>query len=393
MPSEKNSELLLSKERCNDFSCELTKEIKYYFQHNSLNRYANGLMVIKMCSCLGFYLALYFFILSGYIPLKYSFALWGLLGVANAMTGTVIFHDAGHNNISKEKKTNVFFFWLSGVLVGQYPKVWKLQHNRMHHAWPNIDGDDGDIRQPLLRLSPQQDWRWFHKYQVYYASFLYFFLNLGMVIPRDFRKLVTFRKMDLIKTNNSLIGSILGTVVLKLIYFCIHLYIPATVLDVSMGTIIGLYFVMCLIEGLMLSFMFLPNHIMPSCSFPKHRYQSKNWHVHQLQNTTNHSAKNKLVTWLLGGLNFHIEHHLFPNICHTHLSDIADIVKNIAYKYNLGYNEKKTWIAAIADHYRMLYLLGNNQEMSPRRFRSKFVVAPGGAQTNVETTVMLRRNQ
>jgi linoleoyl-CoA desaturase len=365
MPSEKNSDLLFSKETYNDFSRELSKEVKDYFANNSLNRYADSFMVIKMCSCLGVYLALYYLILSGYISLKYSFVLWGLLGVANVMIGTVIFHDAGHNNISKVKKINVFFSWLSGVLVGQSPRVWKLQHNRLHHAWPNIEGNDGDVHQPFLRLSPQQDWRWFHKYQVHYASFLYLFLNLGMVITRDFRKLVIFRKMNLIKTNNSLIGSIFGTVALKLVYFFIHLYIPATVLGVSMEIIIGMFLVMCSIEGLLLSLMFLPNHIMPSCRFPKDRYQSKNWHVHQLQNTTNHSPKNKLTTWVLGGLNFHIEHHLFPNICHTHLPDIADIVKTLTDKYNLGYNEKKSWIAAIADHYRMLYLLGNNRKIPP----------------------------
>ena len=138
MPSENNSDLLFSKETYNDFSRELSKEVKDYFANNSLNRYADSFMVIKMCSCLGVYLALYFFILSGYISLKYSFVLWGLLGVANVMIGTVIFHDAGHNNISKVKKINVFFSWLSGVLVGQSPIVWKLQHNRLHHAWPNI---------------------------------------------------------------------------------------------------------------------------------------------------------------------------------------------------------------------------------------------------------------
>jgi len=121
---------------------------------------------------------------------------------------------------------------------------------------------------------------------------------------------------------------------------------------------------------------------MPSCRFPKDRYQSKNWHVHQLQNTTNHSPKNKLTTWVLGGLNFHIEHHLFPNICHTHLPDIADIVKTLTDKYNLGYNEKKSWIAAIADHYRMLYLLGNNRKTPPPPSRWKFVATQGGDQTH-----------
>ena len=101
---EKTDDLLFSKETYNDFSRELSKEVKYYFANNGLNRYADSFMAIKIFSCLAFYIAVYFFILSGYISLKYSFILWGLLGVVNVMIGTVIFHDAGHHNISKEKK-------------------------------------------------------------------------------------------------------------------------------------------------------------------------------------------------------------------------------------------------------------------------------------------------
>ena len=80
--------------------------------------------------------------------------------------------------------------------------------------------------------------------------------------------------------------------------------------------------------------------------------------IHQLKTTANFAKHSKLVTWYVGGLNFQIEHHLFPNICHVHYKKISNIVKATAEEYGILYNDKKTYFGAVRSHYKMLKELG-----------------------------------
>ena len=71
--------------------------------------------------------------------------------------------------------------------------------------------------------------------------------------------------------------------------------------------------------GLILSVVFQCAHVMEPNEFNspnENRVVDKNWFVHQLNTTCNFAMNSKLLSWFIGGLNFQIEHHLFPNICH-----------------------------------------------------------------------------
>lgn len=82
------------------------------------------------------------------------------------------------------------------------------------------------------------------------------------------------------------------------------------------------------------------------------------WAVHEVLTTANFARNNRLLNWYIGGLNFQIEHHLFPHICHIHYRHIAPIVERTAKEYGLKYNEKPTFRAALASHVRRLRELG-----------------------------------
>jgi linoleoyl-CoA desaturase len=77
-----------------------------------------------------------------------------------------------------------------------------------------------------------------------------------------------------------------------------------------------------------------------------------------------------LISWFVGGLNFQVEHHLFPNICHVHYPEIAKIVKNTSEEFGIPYLEYKTFGGAVASHFRTLYRLGND------KLKSKVLVTP-----------------
>ena len=78
-----------------------------------------------------------------------------------------------------------------------------------------------------------------------------------------------------------------------------------------------------------------------------------------MNTTLNFAGKDKLLSWFVGGLNYQVEHHLFPNISHVHYSKIAPIVESTALEFNVPYHNVLSFRSALAQHTRMLYRLGH----------------------------------
>jgi linoleoyl-CoA desaturase len=82
------------------------------------------------------------------------------------------------------------------------------------------------------------------------------------------------------------------------------------------------------------------------------------WAIHQLLTTSDFAPKSKLLTWFTGGLNYQIEHHLFPNISHVHYKKLSSVVKETAKKHGLPYHVQSTFFSAVLNHTKMLRSLG-----------------------------------
>jgi linoleoyl-CoA desaturase len=85
---------------------------------------------------------------------------------------------------------------------------------------------------------------------------------------------------------------------------------------------------------------------------------NQNWYIHQLETTANFSNNKSFFSWFIGGLNYQIEHHLFPTICHVHYHDLSKIVKKTALEYNVPYHASNTFLGALNHHYKHLKLMG-----------------------------------
>jgi linoleoyl-CoA desaturase len=120
---------------------------------------------------------------------------------------------------------------------------------------------------------------------------------------------------------------------------------------------------MGLFAGFILSIVFQLAHTLDSTEFPLVTDKETNmlpeeFAIHQIKTTANFATKNKLISWLVGGLNFQIEHHLFPKISHIHYPAISKIVKAVCLEYQLEYIEYPTMTKAIGAHVRYLKLMG-----------------------------------
>ena len=81
------------------------------------------------------------------------------------------------------------------------------------------------------------------------------------------------------------------------------------------------------------------------------------WAVHELMTTSDFARNNLFLNWYAGGLNFQIEHHLFPNICHIHYRKIAPIVQKTADEFGFTYNLKPTFMSSFISHDKRLKAL------------------------------------
>lgn len=352
--------LKFAKESEGEFYKTLKRRINSYFEQNDIPRTGNLSMYLKSVVMLLLYFVPYIIIITGTVTEPLGFvALWVLMGVGMSGIGLSIMHDANHGAYSQNRAVNRAM-GLTMNAIGCNASTWKLQHNVLHHSYTNIHGADEDIdTSGLMRFSPHQSRKWFHRFQHYYAWFFYGLMTINRITAKDFTQMVRFRKIGLVK--NAYRREIMQIVLWKVLYFSYMLVLPLLLLPVSPWLIIVSFVFMHMVNGLILSLVFQSAHVMPTSEFhaPDDSGTMKNnWAVHQMLTTANFSPANKALTWFIGGLNFQIEHHLFSNICHVHYKNLSSIVKTTAEEFGIPYISNRTFISAIADHARFLKKLG-----------------------------------
>lgn len=346
-----------------EFITDLKKQVKNYFDQNNISTYGNSQMVLKTIVMFSLYLVPYFLMVFGVVTnIWLVLGMWTIMGIGNTGIGLSIMHDANHGAYSKNKHVNKYLSYVMN-LIGANSFIWKIQHNVLHHSFTNIEGMDEDIDPgPLMRLSPHAPLLKAHKHQHIYGWFLYGLMTFLWLTTKDFKQLVRYKKLGLMKTQKRSFRSVLTeAIVSKVFYYAYALIIPLIFIQAPWYIILSGFFMMHFMTGLALGLIFQPAHVMPSADFPlpdKESSVENNWAVHQLFTTTNFAPKSKVFSWFVGGLNYQIEHHLFPNICHVHYKKISEIVKAKTEEYGLPYYSQETFYAAIREHAKMLKKLG-----------------------------------
>lgn len=356
----------LNKDKSHFFNT-LRANIDNYFVSNNISKYANASMVIKTILLLSAYVIPYFLILMfplSFLPLLGMFV---LMGFSMAGIGMAIMHDANHGAYSRNKYVNKLLGYTLNM-VGVTVFNWKLQHNILHHTYTNIHGMDDDLDgPPAVRFSPHHPLKPIHKYQHIYVFFFYSLLTLNWVVIKDIAQIIRYRKNGVSRTNKKEhIKNILILVFSKISYLFYMIVVPCIFFNYNFLPIITGFIVMHLISGVVLSVTFQLAHTVNHASFPlpndKNEIENE-WAIHQLTTTVDFARKSKFLNWYLGGLNFQVEHHLFPGICHIHYKSLSEIVKKTAEEFGISYLENPTLVSAIRSHLQTLKRFGN--EIAP----------------------------
>jgi linoleoyl-CoA desaturase len=341
------------------FTLELKKKVEAYFTENNIKPTGTWKLYSKTLLLCGFAVFTYIILLSGIAPSWVNVIFCVLMGLNFAAIGFNVMHDGAHGSYSSKKWVNDLMSYSLNALGGS-SFLWKVKHNVMHHAYTNIEGHDDDIDiKPLIRTNTHQPRYWYHSYQHIYSFILYTTTYIIWIAFRDFSKYfsgkVSNRKFAKMKTHEHI-----GFWTSKVLYAMAFLVIPIALVGWA-HALIG-YLIICGVCGLVLSIVFQLAHVVEDSDFPipdedSHKIES-NWFVHQLSTTANFATKSKLVSWFVGGLNFQVEHHLFPKISHIHYPAINKLVKELCAKYEVKYIEYPTLFRAIRAHVSHLRIVG-----------------------------------
>jgi linoleoyl-CoA desaturase len=285
------------------------------------------------------------------------------LAFATAAIGFSVMHDANHGATSPSGRWN-HAWGLALDCVGGSSYLWRIKHNVRHHTYANIDGLDTDIdAAPFLRLAPTQRRLRFHRFQHLYAWPLYGVLALKWWFVDDLVNLATGRIGQVAFTRPR--GWDLATFVAgKATIVAWSVLIPALVF--RSWWIAPLFLLGTLTLGVVLSTVFQLAHAVPEAAVhaaaPGDQRMPTGWAEHQVRATVDFAHANRLLGWYVGGLNFQVEHHLFPDVCHVHYPALAGIVEATCRSHGIPYCSEPTLRSAIAAHYRFLRALGRDRE-------------------------------
>jgi linoleoyl-CoA desaturase len=350
------------------FQSELRRRVDRYFQNTGLSRRDCPRMYLKTALIGGWTLASYVLLLSladfTWLGLPIAIA----LGLGMAAIGFNIQHDGAHRAYSRRAWVNKIMA-LSLDLLGGSSYLWARKHNSIHHTYANITGHDGDIDLGSIgRLSPHQPRLRLHRLQHFYLWVLYGLLTIKWQLYDDFHDLATGRVgghhfarprgWDLV----TFVGG-------KLAFFLLAFAIPFMLH--SVGWVILMYLVASFVQGVTLSIVFQLAHCVEEAAFPlpidgTYRMQGP-WAEHQIETAVNFACDNRLLSWFVGGLNFQIEHHLFPEICHIHYPALSRIVEDLCTESGLTYAAHATFLGAARSHFRWLRRMGQHDGFTAAR--------------------------
>lgn len=341
------------------FHAELKKRIGSYFEEKGAAQTGNMALytkaIILLVAFVTVYIHLVFFTPVTWLAIGECVILGGIVSAI----GFNVMHDGAHGSFSKHKWVNVVAAFSLNILGGN-SFMWNVKHNIIHHAYTNVDGLDDDINvQPWMRMSTTQKKYKLHKYQHLYFWLLYSMLYILWIFVLDYSKYFKSK---------------VGSVPLKKMQFWDHvnfwgfkalnlfLYVGLPIYMLGfMPWLVG-FLVFTTFAGFILSIVFQLAHTVEHTAFPMPDAESgrmeDEWAIHQLKTTANFATNNKIVCWLVGGLNFQVEHHLFPKISHIHYPAISKIIRKACEEYGVPYIEYARTRQAIASHVSFLKQMG-----------------------------------
>jgi linoleoyl-CoA desaturase len=340
------------------FYVMLRRRVDEYFRTTGLPVRGLKRMYVKTVVHLAAFAGIYALLVFAAATAWQAVLLSVLLGLVVAGIGFNIQHDASHGAYSRSRRVNRLLA-LTLDLMGGSSYVWRTKHNRLHHTSPNVPDRDDDIDIGFLgRLSPAQRRLPPHRFQHLYLWILYGFLPAKWLLFDDFLAIAKGR-IGSSPMKRPGPGSLAVLLAGKAVFLALAFVVPMLLHPV--WTVLACYAIASMTLGLTLSVVFQLAHCVEEAEFPAEDGEEADFARRQLASTVNFAPGNPVLTWLLGGLNHQVEHHLFPKVCHVHYPALSRIVRDLCEEAGIRYRSNRTFLGAVASHYRWLWRMGRPQ--------------------------------
>jgi fatty acid desaturase len=353
-----------------NFFCILRNRVDTYLEKHAGGRHAFQIInqVEALLTLIAYCVATY------YKSFKCSYLATICLGVIMARMGFLM-HSGNHCAISSNSYWNRFVGLFMDI-IGSSHYTWTYEHQIAHHMMPNEYHKDNDceIGDPFFRFHPlisnieQTNTNNIKKKSSRFRIFIrqYQHILVPILMSIGFFKW-TINDMEFLlksKGGNVRLATklilIILTLISKVVWFIIHIIVPYVYFG-SQYTLIS-FIIFMVIGAYYLENIFIVNHIQEKLQVPMmniSNQSSLHWAVHQVYATANWKSGSYFATFLSGGLNHQIEHHLFPSMSIYLYPKIAHIVQEECNKFGFPYHNYTSFTTAWIDMFYYLKKLGN----------------------------------
>jgi linoleoyl-CoA desaturase len=338
------------------FQIDLRRRAAGHFEGAARSRHGGRAMAVKSAVLLGWLAGSWALLMFADVNAWQAVLLSLSVGFAMAGVGFSVMHDANHGGTTSSRWLNDLMGFTLDIL-GASSFLWRRKHNLLHHTYTNIAGLDGDIEagSPFLRLAPWQPRRGHHRFQHLYVWLLYGLFPLQWWFVDDARELVTGRIAGHEfprARGRDLFFALAG----KAIFLGWAFVLPAVLHPT--WALIPLWGLAIFTLGNVLAAVFQLAHCVGEAEFVDRGAAPADWAEHQVSTTVDFARGNTLLGWYLGGLNFQVEHHLFPRVCHLHYPALSRIVEETCRAHGVRYRSEPTLGSALAANFRWLRRMG-----------------------------------
>lgn len=364
--------------RKEEFIKELRRRVDAYFKDNNISQYANTEMYIKTAVCIIAWLATWGWIMSDTLSNNTFafFMVYLLLGFVHIFIAFNIMHDATHDAYSANKKVNKILGY-SMDFVGGNQYLFRRMHGA-HHGYVNIHGIDVTMEtHGLFRFSPDEPWLPRHKWQHFYTFGLYSLAMLQWVTLKDFKWFFGEAHIGNQKNIKHPFEEYVTLFIGKTVFYGLTLFLPMYFVSLPWYTVFGAWVFMHILPGLVFALIFQVTHVFDGTTYPlpdDNGNIDNNYALHVLETTADFSRHNRIGSWLMGGINIHVIHHILPQVCHVHYPALTKILKATCDDFGIEYQENPNMWVALKKHYKILKHLSYPDSTVPRIGKSAAIV-------------------
>ncbi|ULQ56508.1 fatty acid desaturase [Flavihumibacter rivuli] len=301
------------------------------------------------------YLGLWGLAVSGWFSTAFLYTAYFLMGILIVLIFLNLVHEAVHGSLYGNKSREGLVLLLFDLL-GANSYIWKKRHILMHHNFPNVDGWDTDIEQSaFFNVAGKAGKNFFTRNQHWLMFFLYPLYLPNWLLVRDFKDFFdagrTIRKMVRIP-----LVEYFKLFFFKTVFITYVLVLPVWLGGYTLGQAFCAFLVLLFTASVFALLVLLTPHANIHNSFPvpeADRKMPSSWMVHQFLTTNDIRLDNPLARLVLGNFNYHLAHHLFPNIHHVYMPEVTGVIREFAATHWYPYRAYGL-LESLRNHYLLL---------------------------------------